>query len=618
MASLDQRVRIPEIRSNNECGTTSSNECGSLKGLLRVVYASSPQFHTITTMKVNATAVPFTRKSYEMILDRSSLQKWWNHHHHQSVPDGNMDNSNATSDAIVMELVQVLKTIHCNTADKTCGTNTVGRHGDNLVDITSVFIAMDVFQMKRHSGTESNRSHQQQQQKLQSDMVHLLLHTLKETLPQLTSLHLYNGPNTTGGNITHGSLNYDNDDDDDDDRDDTENFDGDNQLTDVDFIENRDLVRNIVDSNVHDDDDDDDDSTSLPVMISGSILASIVEASTLQSIIVARCLYLNDNNDVSTLAKAIQDHASLSSVHLLSAHLHPNLIDSVVTIKQLCLDPIIMALSSLKHLESLNITLDIKPRFKTLQRQDAPRRHATKMADDVTCQQAIISPKYLQQLIACTTLKDVTLWECQLNGSHLTALSNALLYGSYSNNHDVVQTNNSEPNQTLQFLSLRCNPHITSNDWRTFYTTTLPNCFSLQSIYNDTVYGLANCDPTVPVHGSTASTSKHREGIQWGDLDSTVSISKDTTTYGTSSSTAIAVANAELFLGLNSFGRGPIIQGTYMNCMKYSSGTGHGSDPSENDECVLDLLSDVSDTLSALYALIRGHPMMIIPFPSRQ
>jgi hypothetical protein len=296
---------------------------------------------------------------------------------------------------------------------------------------------------------------------------------------------------------------------------------------------------------------------------------------------------------------------------LASMYLHPNCFIkcNTSTTMQSCMDPLIIALSTLPQLESLNITLAKESRLVA---SNQNKQHSTISTPHHT----IISPQSLRQLIAGTSIRDLTLWECLLNGAHLNAISDALLYGSSTSSgshNDNLASSSSEPKQTLlQFVSLRCNPNITCDDWCTFYTKTLPNCYSIQSIYNDHVCGLADCDPSLPNHGRTC-TGPTREGIRFWDFDNTTITSDETSS--SEMSNAEAAANAELFLGLNSLGRGSIIQGSYSNRTNGSSDTElTNTSVSENDEDFLDLLSDVTDTPSALYALIRGHPMMILSF----
>jgi hypothetical protein len=128
---------------------------------------------------------------------------------------------------------------------------------------------------------------------------------------------------------------------------------------------------------------------------------------------------------------------------------------------------------------------------------------------------------------------------------------------------------------------------------------------------------LADCDPNLLNHGKNCAV---REGIRFWDLDAPTATTSDETSSSSDLSTPNAAANAELYLGLNSLGRGSIIQGSYTN------GTNDQSSnlellhryASQNDENFIDLLSDVTDTPSALYALIRGHPLMILSFIRRQ
>jgi hypothetical protein len=526
---------------------------------------------------------------------------------------------------------------------------------------------MDIFQNKEKNSSERMWSEHEEQQQL--DLIQKVFSTLRNSLPKLQSVHLYNGP--ISGNIFDASraldttmddlilveeeededeysddvteanandnlsitspprhenrlyhrwnrFNINTDDDNNDDDDDDDNVVDDN---------NRDGLEDGLDIENHmtqyDVDSDSDDDTAYPVLICGSTLASIVSSLTLQSITVTRCLCFHSANDVSVLAKSLQRHPSLCSIHLASMYLHPKIVMTKCTAttseQEPCLDPLIDALSTVSQLESLNITLAKESR-QLLLTSNPTLRSSTRWTRPPTI---IMSPRCLQSLIAGTTIRDLTLWECLLDGSHLRAISDALLHGSSNSTgagscKDYVTSLKHEPKPTcLQFLSVRCNPNITCDDWCTFYTKTLPYCYSIQSIYNDHVCGLADCDPNLLNHGKNSTV---REGIRFWDLDAPTATTSDETSSSSDLSTPNAAANAELYLGLNSLGRGSIIQGSYTN------GTNDQSSntellhryASQNDENFIDLLSDVIDTPSALYALIRGHPLMILSFIRRQ
>ena len=605
--------------------------CG-LKGLLHCSKASTFSLSHLTSTPSSSL---LQQGSYDLILDHPSLQKWWDIRHNPDTAHGHGVSSSLSCDTtvIVVKFIQTLRMLHSNhihnngdNTDKSGGSVEMDRKSIAvMVRIPSVFISMDIFQNKK-----SMHWSEPQQQLQQSSMIRSVLCLLKESLPHLQSVHLYNGP--ISGNVFFQSVSTNDSDDDDDDDDEDWNttvMTNDDQppptrrehrlyhrwnrfriLDDRDDHEN-DLDRGN-DMTHHDDDDDDSDETNagFPVMINGSMLASIIEASMLQSITVTRCLCFDNCNDVVLLARSLHNHPCLSSVHLASMYLHPNFFTNGKTTTQPSLDPLIKALSSLSQLESLNITLAKESRI-SIASNHVPLLHSTKSSTPSAI--TIISPQAIQQLIAATTILDLTLWECLLNGSHLKAISEALLCGSTGGmlNEEIVAAR-TEPKQTLlQFLSLRCNPNITCDDWCTFYMKTLPNCYSIQSIYNDHVCGLADCDPNLPNHGNT------REGLRFWDIDTTTTTSDET--LSSEISTSEAAANAELFLGLNSLGRGSIIQGSYTNRtnatadmeLQYIS-------VSENDKNLLDLLSDVTDTPSALYALIRSHPMMILSFIHHQ
>ena len=622
----------------NANGKLSAYSCSScyicgLKGLLHASKSLTTLTQKSSTNALLSSMFPYGQ--YDLILDRPSLQKWWNEHHQADLNR----RGNSWDNVIVMELIRALHILHHKDIDTTTvdGAEEIGMKKPVVIRIISVFISMDIFQTNRVP-REKLQLYQDQQQ---SDMIHKLLYTMRESLPHIQSVHLYNGPiscNVFAHSLTMNAVlndpndveddgiasmasddnsvpstqrehrlyhrwnrfNMDDDDDYDDDRDDHEH--------DID-MNNHMMVQEQND----DDSDNDDDDTEFPVMLSGSMLASIIESSTLQSIIVTRCLCFYDSSDISALAKSLQNHSHLCSVHLASMYLHPNCFmkaNTTSVIVSSCMDPLMIALSTITQLESLNITLAKESRLSI--------SHPTLRQTTKSTPNTIISPQSLRQLIAGTTMRDLTLWECLLNGSHLSAISDALLHGSSSSSggrNEVTATTNTDPKETfLQFLSLRCNPHISCDDWCNFYTRTLPNCYSIQSIYNDHVCGLADCDPSLPNHGKTTCMSPTREGLRFWDFDATTTTSDETSS--TELSTAEAAANAELFLGLNSLGRGSIIHGSYSNSTAHESSNTDlkFTRVSENDENFLDILSDVTDTPSALYALIRGHPMMILSF----
>jgi hypothetical protein len=465
---------------------------------------------------------PPPQLEYELTLDRPSLQQWYSQSQQQHSPTA----SSSWNDDILNKLMQML------------GIQQEQNTATSQKRVTSLFVSMDIFS-KVSSTTEEPLSN-----------IEEFFSTLRQSFPQLQSIHLYNGPTPSSG---------------------------------LAFVEQED----------HRDVEDE-----LPIVwIRASTVRNLL-SSNLQSFIATRCLYFPLRHDVQALADALRDCPKLTTFHLLSIYPNPT-----VTVN---LNPLLLAASS--QLVSLNITCckaDLTttllssvllltnvddgidaPSEKLVSNDSIPMRDGLLSQRSIPENEDMISPSSLRHLLQkCPLLTDLTLWECQLHHAHLEAIQ----WGLLSDDGTVQSANPHDPTATgkqLRFLSLRENPGISTADWCRFYTEALPHCYSLQSIYNDHVCGLADCHPNLPVYGERDRTTG---GLRFWDADTT------------------ATAGAELLLGLNALGRGSVIRSTYCN-----NDDDRNVDCSDALEAVLDLLSDVTDTPSAIYALIRNHPMMIV------
>jgi hypothetical protein len=688
--------------------TPYTNSCDDdddvdLNGLLHI--PSSTSSGTTTSSSSNARTTP-PRRNYELTLDRPSLQQWWNHQHHF---DNRPSSSSSVWYRIITKLIHVLQQqqqqhlpynmkmgIEPSTEDSTgmqrqrekrmdFESDGGSRRSPSGTDITSVFLSMDIFSnigmvesstspfqnskegehhintlsVSSSSNTNTNSDMYdsndiQQQELVRQELIQRLFQTLQQSLPHLHTVHVYNGPMEMHPNRPTTSPNHHR-------RHHFRTFRTDQPYTEDD----RDDIH--TDDGMQEEEDDHDNSvvSAAPnvVWIHGTTLAQII-SPTLQSLIVTRCLYLENPIDVDRLAQTMRYHAHLRTVHFLSTYV-------VVTTDTLPLqlsqhpsnespfhhvavfDSMILALSTMSQLESINITVAKEDVTNLLLPQSTvmcwthppDHRHRVNHHDSSSWQQhrawegdgsglptvstsivernrcsSLFSPFCLRQLIGqCPTLIDVTLWECQLTDAHLEAIGMALLH---DDRHGTIQQQ-----MKLQFISLRCNPMISNTAWCTFYTHTLPFCYTIQSIYNDHVGGLADCHPNLPMYGSSnssgnATSDSRRTEIGLGghyDTDTTPCVSSTTTTTtSVVTENASAAANAELLLGLNALGRGYVIRKTYANYdVSDSKNCNGGREPvvhCDGQQPLLDLLDDVTDTPSAIYALIRNHPMMVFPW----
>jgi hypothetical protein len=560
---------------------------------------------------------------------------------------------------------------------KSDNTMTTKNH-HNIIHITSVFVSMDIFHnwniYNKNNDTKGlkninrrredrNHHHHIKMDATQQGLIYTLLQTMQESLVELQSIQLYNSPTAT----TTFTGNYDDDNhtitttttatdwNQDDTRDDENDDDGDGDDDDVDVDdgdEDTTVNDHVIGNHDHNDNDDDgggNDRTT-PIMITGPMLAILLQSLSLQSITITRCLFLHTIHDIQIVSQSLLNHPKLHTIHLLSIQASSNLLYKS---NNPCFDLILNSFSTLNQLESVNITF-MKP-----QQNDEVVATSSKIMESNTKTSLtnpnnqysninMISPNAIRQLITKTNVKDISLWECQLQDEHLIAISDALLYGNgqrintFTNNNNTrksISSSSSSSNSVLQFLSLRCNPNISYDAWCQFYIYTLPYCYSIQSIYNDhvvlndfdydcihiqqpitTTGGSTHSSTTISSKSITTSTSNDnsttREGLRFWDIY-TSSDNIDSSTNNNSITGENAIANAELYLSLNNLGRGSIIHSTYAN-----NNDDDDSDTTATkecsvrhvDECLLDLLCDVTDTPSAIYALIRNHPMMILSY----
>jgi hypothetical protein len=505
-------LEVPFDRVSRHSSSPCSDNGDRLRGLVHMKPHAGMSF-----------MYPPPKMEYELTLDRPSLRQWY------SQSQQLHSSSSSWNDDILMKLTHVL-----NEQQQQHSTTTQKR-------ITSLFLSMDIF--ARVSASDEPRI-----------SIDAFFNTIRQSFPQLQSIHLYNGPPPTSG---------------------------------LAFLEDED----------HRDDVPTEDNVDIPIVwIRASSLRHLLSPS-LQSLIVTRCVYFPDVYEAQVLADALCDHRNLSTLHLLSMYLPPTW--------TIHLDPILLAASP--QLISLNITCckaditaTLLPSVMLLADGIVTRgatgksasNDSTMIQDGLLPQRSspeiedMISPSCVRQLLQrCPLLTDLTLWECQLRDVHLEAIQLGLL-----TDHGVNRSVDHDPTSTgkqLRFLSLRENPGISTAAWCRFYSQALPHCYSLQSIYNDHVCGLADCHPNLPVYGERDRTTG---GLRFWDEDTT------------------ATAGAELLLGLNALGRGSVIRSTYCN-----NEDDLNVENSDALEGVLDLLADVTDTPSAIYALIRHHPMMIIP-----
>lgn len=143
---------------------------------------------------------------------------------------------------------------------------------------------------------------------------------------------------------------------------------------------------------------------------------------------------LTSREQVDELASTIRHHPSLTEVSF----------QECFVASHLSLDPIVTALATLPKLEMINLTLT----------QSSVQRLL-----DVS----------IVQLFEVQTLQDVTLWSMGLDDQHMKAI------------RDVLPLHPS-----LVFLSLRCNPKISSKGWQTLCDTVERN-FVLRSVYTDEI-----------------------------------------------------------------------------------------------------------------------------------
>lgn len=490
------------------------------------------------------------------------------------------------------------------------------KKGNSCSAITAVHLSLDIFNANNTSGESSSSlaaaelienengtnnngddqevDHCRRRMRIKRLLLHQLLECIERCLPKLQSLRLY----SSGGN-----------------------------------------------------NNDDAGSCTSPTTttVDATMLARIISshATTLQTLVATRCLRLrvvrngssnvdynvatttttgNDANheddDVQVLAASLREHPTLRDIKLLDLFLLS--VDTVVddndgvigdafaanaTNKNnsgstSSLDPIVTALSTIRQLESVDISLSttssrcgvVAPMAAAAVRGGTTGGGGGGDGVVVGNQQndphddsdgVLITPRALQALLTnCQSLTDVTLWNCALVDAHLEAIGAAL-----------------QRHETLQFLSLRRNANIGSAAWCHFYRRTLEHCYSLQSLYSDHADGLSDCHPCLPVHrcinssrnsiGGGGGSSSRATTNDEDDAANAPSSSATTTIMTMMTEVVSAVAAAELYLGLNQLGRAQILR---------------TDDPEE--WCAM--LHEMADAPSALYALISERPTLFL------
>ena len=143
---------------------------------------------------------------------------------------------------------------------------------------------------------------------------------------------------------------------------------------------------------------------------------------------------LTSRQQVDELASTIRYHPSLVEVSF----------QECFVASHLSLDPIVAAMATLPRLEMINITLT----------QSSVQR---------------LLDASIVKLFEVQTLQDVTLWSMGLDDEHMQAI------------RDVLPLH-----PCLVFLSLRCNPKISSKGWQTLCEMVEQN-FVLRSVYTDEI-----------------------------------------------------------------------------------------------------------------------------------
>jgi hypothetical protein len=219
--------------------------------------------------------------------------------------------------------------------------------------------------------------------------------------------------------------------------------------------------------------------TRVPVSV---IAATVMNLPQLEGLIITRSLQLLSDQDVQLLANALQDHPGLSEVKFLDLSvgkdentgkagttaivqvdpLEPMLLDEDVEVEEsaannknetiptvatgaVSLDPLLFAIASIPRLETVDMTMN----------PSAKRWMKT------------VEPATLAVLCKSPHLQDLSLWEFGLQDEHLEAMQPVIIQ-----------------HPTLQFLSLRRNPGISSTAWHQFYDG-LEHGYTLCYLYND-------------------------------------------------------------------------------------------------------------------------------------
>jgi hypothetical protein len=349
------------------------------------------------------------------------------------------------------------------------------------------------------------------------------------------------------------------------------------------------------------------------------------------TLIVTRCLSLRPTF-IATLSTALMHHPTLQQVKLLDVAVSPSPDNNstgaapavTITINAPTnnaihtiplLDPLLTALSTIATLESVDLTLFHENNQNTTttttthnvsnQRRLLSTSHRHRPTMNTTATAApetrpfvptssfhrsqsgqspcdLMSPRALHDLLTqCRQLEDVSLWDCGLRNAHLDALGRALLSARCA---------------AVRFLSLRRHPHITAAAWERFYTTIVPDNYSLQALYHDCVDDLSMalwCTTAAATNTTAKQISPPTTTAAATTTAVAVALAKPPQIDTNTSSSAAAAA--ALYLCLNRLGRGALLRT-------------HGDN--QADWC--DLLATVSYTPSAIFALLSHRPLLLV------
>jgi hypothetical protein len=242
--------------------------------------------------------------------------------------------------------------------------------------------------------------------------------------------------------------------------------------------------------------------------------------------------------------------------------------------KKMTLDPLFAALTTIRNLETVDITV----------------------AFDFARQLNRLSDQSLRELFQCHTLNDVSLWDFGLDNRHMLVLKQALQSKSNSN----IDTN-ANATSNLSFLSLRRNPGITVQGWKTLSDMMEQNT-TLVSLYYD-----------------SASSSTNATNIRAKNNANAKNNAKNTTTSNAIEQRRLLASHHErirMFLWLNTKGRGQLLDSLTKNSNHHHHHIHHHVTASTTAQHQglrnewLAFLGRVSDNPDALLYLLQAHPRL--------